>query len=589
MGGRTTITDPGMESDETAGEGLAVLVMSLEAFASYPLPSVGAVVIGRSEDADVRLEDPLASRRHARLHLGSALQLEDLGSANGTRLRNSVVPPGSLVGVGVGETIGIGSTMLVVQSSRAAAGTRRVWSHRWFEGRLIDECSRCVASEDKFVLARLRLERPTPWSKVVPLIDRNLPSPHVFAAYGPHDYELLLLDAGADEANQTLAAIHASLIGLETPIRTGIALYPRDGRTADALMGAANAQLRPPEPAPPAASLPGSGPTSTAMQPVHDLARRAAKSNINVLILGETGVGKEVMAQALHKLSPRAGHPILALNCAGLAESLIESELFGHERGAFTGAVSAKKGLFEAASGGTLFLDEIGEMPLQVQARLLRAIANREILPVGATRTRAIDVRIVAATNRDLEAEVARGAFREDLFYRLNGITLQLPPLRERREEILELARGFIAEGARAAGRPGCVLSPEASELLLGYDWPGNIRQLRNVIERAMVLCEGEVIDLSHLPADRMRAAAATLPPRPPPVTRPATAAGRVLTAAEEDDRRRIVDALEASTWNQSRAAKALGIHRRTLISKLDRYGIPRPQKHDPTDPPEDV
>jgi two-component system, NtrC family, response regulator AtoC len=578
MSSRTTITEPGHESVDAGGDGLAVLVMSVEAFASFPLPPVASVVIGRLDECEVQIEDPLASRRHARLHLTPSLCIEDLGSANGTRLGSALIPSGKLVPLAVGETVGIGSSVLVVQGDRGVAkNSRRVWSHRWFETRLIDECEQCNRSSGgRFALVRLRLERPAPWARVVPLIDRNVPPPHVFAAYGPHDYELLVLDAGAEEAAAVVETIRNSLASLETPVRVGIACHPRDGRTADSLMGVANAQLRPGEQAP-EVSLAGAG-VSPAMHPVLDLARRTARSNINVLILGETGVGKEVMAQALHEMSTRAGQKMLALNCAGLPETLIESELFGHEKGAFTGAVSAKKGLFEAASGGTLFLDEIGEMPLTMQARLLRAIANREILPVGATKPRAIDVRILAATNRNLEAEVKSGAFRGDLYYRLNGMSLLIPPLRERRSEIPGLANLFMAEAARAAGRPQtCTITAGALALLLEYDWPGNIRELRNLIERAMVLCEGDFIDVAHLPADRMHVAGT--PALRPQGARTVMALGRVLSPAEEEDRRRILDALEAYTWNQSRAAKALGMHRRTFISKLDRYGIPRPQK----------
>jgi two-component system response regulator AtoC len=578
MSANTTISEPEGDFAGPSGDGLAVLVMSLEAFASFPLPTSGAVMVGRAEECDVVVEDPLASRRHARIHLDPPLRVEDLGSANGTRLRDQVIPTGTVVPLSVGEIIGIGATVLVIQPARGASGARRVWSHRWFENRLRDECVRRAKAGGTFALARLKLETPLPWSRVVPLIDRHTPPPHVFAAYGPHDYELLLLDVGAAEAAARLDTIRTSLAMLGASIRLGVASYPRDGRTADALMDRANAQLRPPEAALPA--LGGAAARSPAMQPVQDLARRAARSSINVLILGETGVGKEVMAQTLHRLSPRTDQPLLALNCAGLAETLIESELFGHEKGAFTGAVAAKKGLFEAASGGTLFLDEIGEMPARIQARLLRAIANREILPVGATRPRPIDVRILAATNRDLEAEVARGTFREDLYYRLNGMTLQIPPLRERRPEILELAHTFIAEAARAGGRPPCRLSPGAAQLLLQYDWPGNIRELKNAIERAMVLCE-EAIEVAHLPAERMRAPATPGASRQPGarITAPRR---RALTAAEEEDRRRVVEALQAYTWNQSRAAESLGIARRTLISKLDRYGIPRPRKDGP-------
>jgi two-component system, NtrC family, response regulator AtoC len=579
MSSRTTITEPGHESLDAGSDGLAVLVMSVEAFASFPLPAVASVVIGRLDECEVQIEDPLASRRHARLHLSPALCIEDLGSANGTRLGSARIPSGKLVPLAVGETVGIGSSVLVVQGDRGVAkNSRRVWSHRWFETRLLDECDRCNRAGGRFALVRVRLERATPWSRVVPLIDRNVPPPHVFAAYGPHDYELLVLDAGVEEADHVVETIRTSLATLDTPMRAGVSCYPRDGRTADALMGVANAQLRPVDQADVTLAGAGAAAISAAMQEVLDLARRTARSSINVLILGETGVGKEVMAQTLHQLSARAGQPMLALNCAGLPETLIESELFGHEKGAFTGAVAAKKGLFEAASGGTLFLDEIGEMPLTVQARLLRAIANREILPVGATRPRPIDVRILAATNRNIEAEVKAGSFRGDLYYRLNGMSLHIPPLRERRAEIPGLARRFIDEASDAAGRAQpCAVSAGALELLLQYEWPGNIRELRNIIERALVLCEGDVIDVAHLPAERLRAAGASSPPLP--TARTVMAIGRVLSPGEEEDRRRILDALAANTWNQSRTAKALGMHRRTLISKLDRYGIPRPQK----------
>jgi transcriptional regulator with GAF, ATPase, and Fis domain len=467
---------------------------------------------------------------------------------------------------------------MVVQAGRGTAGVRRVWSHRWFETRLREECTRAAAGGGRFTLVRLSLERPVTWSKVVPIIDRNVPPPHVFAAYGPHDYELLVVGGGEDEAGRIVEAIRSGLSPLDTAVRAGVACYPRHGRTADALMGQANALLRPRQ-STVTQDLPGSGGPSAEMQAVYDIARRAARSNISVLILGETGVGKEVMAHAVHRASPRAGKPMLALNCAGLSETLIESELFGHEKGAFTGATQNKKGLFEAAEGGTLFLDEIGEMPPSIQARLLRAIANQEILPVGSTRPRAVDVRILAATNRDLEAEVARGSFREDLYYRLNGITLILPPLRDRKGEITDLARLFVAEATRAAGRVPCTLTPAAVDLLLEYHWPGNIRELKNIIERAVVLCEGEIIDLGQLPIERMRGPA-TFPPGAPGRTQdPGATLRRKLTTEEEEERRRMVEALEQYTWNQSRAAKAMGMHRRTFVTKLDRYEIPRPTK----------
>jgi two-component system, NtrC family, response regulator AtoC len=285
-------------------------------------------------------------------------------------------------------------------------------------------------------------------------------------------------------------------------------------------------------------------------------------------------------------MSPRSEKPFVALNCAGLTETLIESELFGHERGAFTGASGAKVGLFESANGGTVFLDEIGEMPISMQAKLLRAIETREVRPVGAVRARPIDVRFISATNLDIEAAVKAGAFRGDLVYRLNTLTLAIPPLRERKDEIEGLARAFLEQSSREMSRPPeLAMSDAAMECLLAYSWPGNIRELKNVIERAVVLCEGTEILPEHLPLEKMRPE--TLigvagQPRPTPPG-PAFANLPVLQDPKEiEERGRILEALQACASNQTRAAKMLGISRRTLITKLDYYGIPRPQKgHD--------
>jgi DNA-binding NtrC family response regulator len=315
------------------------------------------------------------------------------------------------------------------------------------------------------------------------------------------------------------------------------------------------------------------------MQRIHDVATRAAGANINILLLGETGVGKEVMAQMIHRQSPRSGKPIVSLNCGGLTESLIETELFGHEKGAFTGAIQSRPGLLETADGGTVFLDEIGEMPLKLQAALLRVIETREVLPVGGRRPRTIDVRFIAATNRDLEADSARGSFRQDLFFRLNGISLSIPPLRERRSEIVELARFFVAQACQDSGRPALTLSPEVQAALEAYAWPGNIRELKNVMERAVVLTDGPEIGCAQLPLEKMGSSeesAEVSSERSPPPEIEATGKTDLRTI----ERQRIIDALAACAGNQSRAAKLLNMPRRTFISKLDLYEIPRPQKN---------
>ena len=327
---------------------------------------------------------------------------------------------------------------------------------------------------------------------------------------------------------------------------------------------------------------PGNG--AEAMRRLHAMIARVADGTISVLLLGETGVGKEVLAHTLHQKSPRASGPFVALHCAALSGSLLESELFGHEKGAFTGAVSAKPGLLESAEGGTVFLDEVGELPADVQVKLLRVIEERKVLRVGALRPRPIDVRLVSATHRDLEAEVARGTFRQDLFFRLNGIALTIPPLRERVSEIAELSRVFMARVSAQLARPLVpTLSPEALALLEGYRWPGNIRELRNTIERAVVLCSGPTILPEHLPLDRMRPAPpSAAPPSPaasvvPPSMAPS--AGPLRHEIEALERQRIVDALEQSAGNQTQAATLLGMPRRTLVAKLVAYNIPRPRK----------
>jgi two-component system, NtrC family, response regulator AtoC len=580
----TTIGDRDQEPGANSGSELSVLVMSLDAFALLPLPAEGVVLVGRSKECGVHIDDAMASRRHARLYLGETCEIEDLGSSNRTRVRDVPIAPGERVRLSFGEAIVVGSTVLVLQKSHRPASRRRLWSHRHFETHLRSACERADDGGPRPALIRVRLERPMPWMRVLPILDQSLPPPHVFAAYGPADYEILLVGASETEAAILVAKVKDALRALDAVPRLGLAWYPRDGRSPDALLARANDALRPADDrcsmAAPAVVL------GEEMQRVHALAARAAMSKLSVLITGETGVGKEVMALTVHRLSSRAEHPLVALNCAGLTESLIESELFGHERGAFTGASQSRRGLFEAADGGTLFLDEIGDLPPSVQPKLLRAIASEEILPVGSVRARRIDVRIVCATNRDLEREVARGTFREDLYYRLAALTLSIPPLRHRTTEIPALAALFLAEAAKDAKRGEPTLSPTVRRILLEYHWPGNVRELKNVIERALALCEGDTIEPHHLPLERMlpQKAAPPAPARDPLRTTPRSSdaeegePGGQGSKDEPHEKQRMIAALDANAWNQSRAAQALGMARRTFISKLDRYGIPRPR-----------
>jgi DNA-binding NtrC family response regulator len=307
---------------------------------------------------------------------------------------------------------------------------------------------------------------------------------------------------------------------------------------------------------------------SDAMERVKKMIVKVAPSSSTVLIRGESGTGKERIARAIHKASPRANERFQAVNCAAINENLLESELFGHERGSFTGAHAEKKGLFEIADKGTLFLDEIGELNVSMQAKLLRALQEKEVTRVGGTRSIKVDVRVLAATNRDLEAMVKEKRFREDLFYRLNVIPLDVPPLRQRRDDIAVLMDYFLRKHSANAARPMRV-SADARRLMLDYAWPGNVRQLESAIERALLLAEGDEVTVEDLPLEIRNAA------------RVEGAGGFKLPpegiSFEELERSLLIQAMEQTNWNITRAAKLLGLSFRTMQYRLDKFGIARP------------
>ncbi len=434
--------DSTIEQSRRRGTGPRLRVMSSAGQQTFALSASSDQVIGRGEGCDVRITDASLSRRHAVVRLGARVTVEDLGSANGTRVRGKPIPAAVAVEVTPGEVFELGSVLCVVD----------------------------------------------------------------------------------------LPEISLSRAPVDTP--------------------------------------PGVVVVDPAMLELHGLLSRVAAGAIHVLLLGETGVGKEVFAAAVHRLSPRADKPFLRLNCAAFTETLVESELFGHEKGAFTGAHAARQGLLEAAQGGTVFLDEVGELPLTLQAKLLRVLEDREVRRVGAVNTRPFDARVVSATNRDLQAEIAAGRFRSDLYFRLNGFSLTIPPLRQRKGEILPLADHFLSDAAqRTPGARVAALSPEAKDALLRFAWPGNIRELRNVMERAQLLAADGVITVKHLGFSVEPASAA---PEEGPSLR---------AALDRAERQQILDALERTKGNQTRAATLLGISRRTLIDKLELHNIPRPRK----------
>jgi len=303
---------------------------------------------------------------------------------------------------------------------------------------------------------------------------------------------------------------------------------------------------------------------SPAMREVFDTVRQVAASRATVLLQGESGTGKELVARAIHRLGPRAGGPFVAVHCAALSQNLLESELFGHERGAFTGAVERRQGRFELADGGTLFLDEIGEIDPAIQVKILRVLEERKFERVGGQQTLEVDVRLIAATNRNLEQMVAEGKFREDLYYRLYVVVIRLPPLRERDGDVPLLIQHYLKTLSAENGKPIDGLTPDALDLLTAYAWPGNVRELRNVIERMVVLARGNRLTVRDIPAN-IRAAA--------PAAAVAAPAGRDLSLAEAE-KQLIIRALKANDDNRTLAARQLGISRRTLHRKLNEYGL---------------
>jgi transcriptional regulator with PAS, ATPase and Fis domain len=311
-------------------------------------------------------------------------------------------------------------------------------------------------------------------------------------------------------------------------------------------------------------------------------ATQVASTDTTVLLLGESGTGKEVVARFLHRGSPRNNGPFVALNCAALPEQLLEAELFGYERGAYTGATQSKPGQLEQAAGGTLFLDEVAEMSLSAQAKFLRVLQEREFQRLGGTRVLRTDARIVAATNRDLERRMANGQFREDLFYRLNVFAIRLPRLRDRQEDILPLSEAFLTEIGRGLGSPPAGISRDARHMLIEYHWPGNVRELRNILERAAILCDGGLITAEHLaldvsvsgapPSHPALAASAADPGRGGPAQR--TARSSAVGDLQTMERAMIEQALQRARFNKSKAAKELGLTRHQLYVRMRKYGF---------------
>jgi two-component system, NtrC family, response regulator AtoC len=533
---------------------------------TIPLPERGNLRIGRESACDVVILHKSVSRHHATLRIGlDGLEIIDAASRNGTRLRGSSLPANHAAPLAIGEAVQVGQATILIQHRTLvidAAGTLpgAVEATPDAIARMLElECARSARSRSPFAFVRLHTSGDAH--------DHLLQILRASDAIGVDQvgrYQVLLLDTGPEQARGAIERITQLLGQHGITARAGVARYPFDGVTPEQLSAHAWDLLH---------RAPG---TTTAMDEVRALVAQAAGADVSVLITGETGVGKELCAEMIHRLSSRNNKPFVKLNCAVFVESLIESELFGHERGAFTGAVVARAGLFETGDGGTVFLDEIGELPLPVQAKLLRVLEDGVVRRVGATTGKTLDVCFLCATNRMLADEVEAGRFRRDLYYRINGVTIAIPALRERRTEIGGLARAFAARSRSATG--SVVFGDDAIGALERHSWPGNIRELRSTVERALMVAAGAPVRATHLSIERpsVRNSVDTTMPIP---TVAFDATTSLAASVAELERKRILDTLERCGGNQTRAARELGISRNTLLARLDAYGLPRPRK----------
>jgi two-component system response regulator AtoC len=561
-----------------------------------PLPPAGAILIGRGEEADLCLTDTAASRRHARIIVSDGqIRVADLDSRNGTKLNGQ--PLLGAAALASGDVVSIGDVTIVLRARRGPPPPRVFLDGSTLPRRLEEELARAAATDDALAVAVFTFAAPADHAVAVRSIEPALRIIDVAAWTAATELVVLLpgLEAAAAEpiVSQIAGALADPAAGVA--VRVGLAAHPADGEEGEALLARARSL---------AARANAGGindgesaarvilgdrsiiVADTAMVGLYGLIRRLAPSDLPVLIRGETGAGKENAAFALHSWSPRAGRPFVAINCAALPETLVESELFGAEKGAHSSATATKPGLLESAEGGTVFFDELADLPRAIQPKLLRVLETKRVMRLGATKERAIDVRFVAATNRDLDEEVRAGRFREDLLFRLNTATVVLPPLRDRPSEIAILARLFLTEACARMGWPDKKLSTGAVRELARHDWPGNVRELKNVIEFMAATIEDAVIEPWHLRARlaagdrRATPPASPAPSAAPAVPAPAASGGDkrafvpLADELREIEQRRMTEALHSAGWVQTRAAELIGMPLRTFQQKVKLYGL---------------
>ena len=584
----------------------ALLVVGSTFFGRFALPRAGRLVIGRSPECGIVLDEGSVSRQHAALTLGPVDEIEDLHSANGTRIGDDVVPGGQRMPVNTGQPFSLGGVTLIIQPTAGDDRQPGFLPLATFMNH-VDDSLRILRPDDPpAAIVRFRASEGIAEGALQRAVARELNRTDLLGCVRPWDYVAMIRCLGDWRAR--VSRIRDRLATKRIKCEAGIAVYPEDGQDAAALLEASSRQLTVGSTSATGNSAEdgdgtGSWVEGVKMRALRYVVERISAGNLSILVCGETGVGKELMSQRVHAMSPRREQKLVSFNCGALSESLLESELFGHERGAFTGAEQRSVGLLESANGGSVFLDEIGELPMSMQVKLLRVLEERKVRRVGGVEGIDLDVRFIAATNRDLSAEVQAGRFRQDLYYRLAGAVIYIPPLRERKDEIRRLAELFIELACKDLGRavrPS--LSFAAATMLLDYDWPGNVRELRNVVERAVLLCSSGELLPEHLvlyqtlpqpfmagmassdqPLRQLSTAVDDLPVEPG-----MSAAGDpdhpsmhelIKREVAELEKEHILGALAQCKGNQTQAAKLLGISRRTLINRLDAYKVPRPRK----------
>lgn len=605
---------------------VALLLYHRDGVEAVPLLPGPGVIVGRASPADVVISDPSLSRTHARFILEEgAVIVEDLSSKNGTyigklRISREVLPADGEVQMGA-------VTATIQQSVPADTLSLGLESHDSFRNALQLETVRARYFSRNFVIviARTAKHRDGHLRNWEPRVRALLRPVDRVALYSSDTIELLLPETSADEACKLARAIVEGR-EREPPLVCGVAQYPGAATTAEQLLevaldAARSATVRESvriantentrslvsslrvQKKEEAGATVGDAPEMIANSPVMQAllrdVKRVASTSIPVLLLGETGTGKEVIARLIHESSPRRDKPLISVNCGAIPENLIESALFGHERGAFSGAIEQRKGLFEAASSGTLLLDEIGELPLPAQAALLRVLETKRVTRVGSTKEIPVDCRIIAATHRDLDAMCQAGKFRQDLLFRIEIATLKLAPLRMRREDILPLIETFLAQANSANDCQVQGIEPPALTVLMRYSWPGNVRELRNALERAVVIAEGDVITIADLP-ERVRRSGASSAAQDDPEMEDdglVTFASNLSSAHEDEGitaqsgglKQRLLkvemdairEAMVDANWSQAEAAKRLGLPLRTLQYKIKALGIRKPARGD--------